>query len=209
MMFNEAHSPNNDRSSLTSLQQFMHKIRTKGKEENIYINIALIEDAIDFAQRYHLNQMRHSGDPYFYHLLEVANLTTQYLFDTESIVAALLHDAVEDTDSFIEQIELIFNKEIADIVNILSKITKDYKLSKEETFYKINNTQDTKRKAIIIKVIDRLHNMRTIHHIKPLSKQKRIASETLQFYIPLAKSVNLLDIEKELNDSAVKILNLL
>jgi (p)ppGpp synthase/HD superfamily hydrolase len=208
-MFNEAHSPNNDRSSLTSLQQFMHKIRTKGKEENIYINIALIEDAIDFAQRYHLNQMRHSGDPYFYHLLEVANLTTQYLFDTESIVAALLHDAVEDTDSFIEQIELIFNKEIADIVNILSKITKDYKLSKEETFYKINNTQDTKRKAIIIKVIDRLHNMRTIHHIKPLSKQKRIASETLQFYIPLAKSVNLLDIEKELNDSAVKILNLL
>ena len=205
-MFNEAHSPNNDRSSLTSLQQFMHKIRTKGKEENIYINIALIEDAIDFAQRYHLNQMRHSGDPYFYHLLEVANLTTQYLFDTESIVAALLHDAVEDTDSFIEQIELIFNKEIADIVNILSKITKDYKLSKEETFYKINNTQDTKRKAIIIKVIDRLHNMRTIHHIKPLSKQKRIAKETLHFYIPLAKAANLIKIEQELSKIVVEIL---
>lgn len=197
-----------DKNCLNILQHFMHKIKTKSIKQNVDIDIGLIEDAINYVQKYHKNQIRHSGEPYFYHLFAVANITIDYLFDTESIVAAILHDVVEDTTSCIEQIELVFNKEIAAIVHILSKITTHYKLSKEETFYKINNSQGTKQKAIIIKIIDRLHNIRTIHHIKSITKRKRIASETLQFYIPLAKAVNLIDIEKELNDSVVQILNL-
>jgi (p)ppGpp synthase/HD superfamily hydrolase len=197
-----------DKDCLNILQHFMQKIKTESTKQNIDIDVGLIEDAINYVQKYHKNQIRHSGEPYFYHLFAVANITMDYLFDTESIVAAILHDVVEDTNSCIEQIELIFNKEIAEIVHVLSKITAHYKLSKEETFYKINNSQDTKQKAIIIKIIDRLHNIRTIHHIKSITKQKRIASETLQFYIPLAKAVNLVDIEKELNDSVVRILNL-
>ncbi|MCC8398639.1 MAG: HD domain-containing protein [Rickettsia endosymbiont of Labidopullus appendiculatus] len=131
-----------------------------------------------------------------------------YLFDTETIIAALLHDVVEDTPSSLQQIEFIFSKRIAEIVCTLSKITNEYQLSKEETFYKINNFHDIERKVIIIKVIDRLHNMRTIHYIKSVEKQKRIANETLQIYIPFASSAHLFEIEHELNSIVLKILNL-
>lgn len=180
----------------------------KIKKQHLKVDISLIETAINYIKLYHHDQTRHSGEAYFYHPLEVASIVIDYLFDTETIIAALLHDVVEDTSSSLQQIEFIFGTRIASIVCTLSKITGKYQLSKTETFYKINNFQDTENKAIIIKVIDRLHNMRTIHYIKSVEKQKRIANETLKVYIPLAKFANLFQIERELNSIVLKVLNL-
>ena len=191
---------------LDIIKNFLSTINNKNKKRHV-VNIKLILTAIDYIRHYHNGQTRHSGEPYFYHVIEVAKITADYLFDTESIVAALLHDVVEDTESSIEQIEFIFGKRVARIVDAVSKITTDYQLSKQEVFHKLTNFVDIEKTVITIKVIDRLHNMRTIHHIKSVEKQKRIASETLHFYIPLAKSVNLQEIARELNIIVIKVLN--
>lgn len=122
------------------------------------VDIEEIKKAIYYAKKYHSGQKRHSGEPYYSHPLEVAEITATYLFDTNAIIAALLHDVVEDTRSSLEEIEFIFSKKVAEIVQVLSKLTEGHLLSKEETFYKINNFPDEERKAITIKVIDRLHN---------------------------------------------------
>ncbi len=193
--------------NLHTISAFISEIKSKSKKQNVALDIVLIETTIDYITHYHRKQIRHSGEPYFYHLLEVAKITADYLLDNDSIIAALLHDVVEDTESFLEQIELIFGKKVAKIVDAVSKITCDYQLSKEEVFYKITNFLDIERIATTIKVIDRLHNMRTIHYIKSIEKQKRIARETLQFYIPLAKSIGLLEIARELKNITVQVLN--
>lgn len=174
----------------------------------VKINLPEIEKAIYCAKKYHANQKRHSGEPYYSHPMEVASIIAEYIFDTETIVAALLHDILEDTDSHFSQIELIFGSKVAEIVNAITKISFNLLLSKEETFNKINLFQDLQKKAITIKIIDRLHNIRTICYITSVEKQKRIAKETMQFYIPLAKYANLHLIAQELQEAVIKILNL-
>jgi len=188
--------------------KLLDKLLFLNQDALVKVNIKEIEKAIWCAKKYHANQKRHSGEPYYSHPIEVAGVTAEYIFDTETIIAALLHDVVEDTDSHLSQIELIFGTKVAEIVNALTKISFNLLLSKEETFNKINLFQDSQKKAITIKVIDRLHNIRTINYIKSVEKQKRIAKETMQFYIPLAKYANLHLIAQELQDSVIKILNL-
>lgn len=188
--------------------RLLAKLLFLNKRASVKINLPEIEKAIYCAKKYHANQKRHSGEPYYSHPIEVAGITAKYIFDTETIVAALLHDVVEDTDSHLSQIELIFGTKVAEIVNALTKISFNLLLSKEETFNKINIFQDVQKKAITIKVIDRLHNIRTIGYVMPVEKQKRIAKETMQFYIPLAKYANLHLIAQELQDTVIKILNL-
>lgn len=172
------------------------------------VNCKQIISAINYIKKYHGKQLRHSNEPYYSHPIEVAIITSEYMFDTKTILAALLHDVLEDTKSYYSQIELLFGSQVAQIVEAISKISCNFLLSKEETFYKINSLKDPKKRAITIKVIDRLHNMRTISYIKSIEKQKRIAKETLQIYIPLAKYANLLSIAEELQELVIKVLNL-
>jgi (p)ppGpp synthase/HD superfamily hydrolase len=186
--------------------RLLNKITSLNQTSQNLVDIKEIKKTITYTKKYHGNQKRLSGEPYYSHPLEVAYILCDYLFDTESIICALLHDIAEDTRSSIEQIAFIFGQDIANVVNTISNLTAEHKLSQDEKFYKISSFSDLNRKAIIIKVIDRLHNMRTIHHIKPLSKQKRIAKETLHFYIPLAKAANLIKIEQELSKIVVEIL---
>ena len=187
----------------------LNKIKVLNKQENVNVQISLIEMAIDYIKEYHEGQKRNSGEPYYIHPIEVAYIVSEYCFDTETIIASLLHDIVEDTDSSLIQIELIFGKRIAEIVDAVTKITMDYKLSPEEVLYKLNmsSIQDINKKALLIKLVDRLHNIRTIQHIKSIDKRKRIAQETIEIYVPLAKRINLIKIEQELFDTSNKILN--
>jgi len=177
------------------------------------IDVAEVKKAICYGMEYHADQKRQSGEPYFSHPIEVAIMTADYMFDTEAIVAALLHDVIEDTNSSFCQVELIFGTKVAKIVDMITKISVNHLLSKEATFCKINtldefnHVNNLNKKAITIKVIDRLHNMQTIQHIKSVEKQKNIAKETIQFYIPLARYVGLHAVAQELQDIAIKTLN--
>ncbi len=177
------------------------------------IDLAEVKKAICYAIKYHGDQKRQSGAPYFSHPIEVAIITADYMLDTEAIVAALLHDVIEDTESSFCQIQLLFGTKIAKIVDTVTKISFNHLLSKEETFYKINTfngfhrLNNLNKKSTTIKVIDRLHNMQTIQYIKSVEKQKNIAKETIQFYIPLARYVGLHVIAQELQDIATNVLN--
>lgn len=170
------------------------------------LDISEIKKAISYAKKYHADQKRLSGEPYYSHPLEVAYILADYLLDTESIICAVLHDVAEDTNSSIEHIAFVFGESIARIINIISNLTNNYKLSKDEVFFKINSAKDLDKKAITIKVIDRLHNMRTINFVQSLKKQQKIARETLHFYIPLAKAANLAEVERELSEIVIDIL---
>lgn len=177
------------------------------------IDLLEIKKAIYYAKKYHGTQKRKSGEPYYSHPIEVANITADYMFDLDTIIAALLHDILEDTDSSYNQIEFIFGSEVAKIVDAVTHIKCDLLLSKEEIFYKIAGFNELKKsnnlnkKIMLIKSIDRLHNMRTIKYLQPIDRQKKLAKETLQFYIHLARYAGLDLIAMELQSIAIKVLN--
>ena len=134
-----------------------------------------------------------------------------YFFDTETIIAALLHDVVEDTNFSINQINFLFGQEIASLVDQLTKLDNNavlkLKLSKEENVCKLINLNSNNKKIFAIKLSDRLHNMRTIEYIKPIEKQQKIALETLQLFIPIARYTGMTKIELELHELVIKVLN--
>jgi (p)ppGpp synthase/HD superfamily hydrolase len=183
----------------------LDKLIKKNNEAKNKIDIKQIEKAIYFAKKSHGTQKRHSGEPYYSHPMEVASMVSDHLFDTDTIIAAILHDVIEDTATSLKQIELVFNKKVAEIVDVVTKLTTEHQLSTEETFYKITNFPDTERKACTIKVIDRLHNIRTIANIQSKEKRKRIAQETLDSYITMAQYANLPEIGIELQKLASNI----
>lgn len=195
------------------INKLLDKLSILNKSANIKIDLLEIEKTINYIQQLHLGQFRLSGDPYYYHPIEVASIITDHFFDTDTIVAALLHDVIEDTDTSFTQIEFLFGSKIAKIVDTVTKISSNYLLTKEEVFNKINafngfsGKNDLNKQAAAIKVIDRLHNMRTIKYINSIDKQKYISKETIQFYVPLAKYVNLYSIAQELSSLAIKVLN--
>lgn len=132
------------------------------------------EDAINrayvYAMKKHGSQMRASGDPYFSHPLEVAYLLTGLKLDTASIITALLHDTVEDTDATLEEIEELFGKEIRNLVDGVTKLgkleTKSENTKQAENFRKLLLAMSEDIRVLLVKLADRLHNMRTLHHIK-------------------------------------------
>lgn len=188
--------------------KLLNKINFLNKISHTQVDLIEIYKAIEYIKKYHHNQWRYSGEPYYSHPIEVAVITTDYLFETEAIVTALLHDIIEDTKAYASQVELIFGQRVSEMVNALSKISSNLLLTKEETFYKMNQLQDPKKMAIIIKLLDRLHNIRTISYINSIEKQKRIAKETMLLYIPLAIACQLHEIAKELQKTVLEILNL-
>ena len=166
-----------------------------------------IRDAYEFAKRAHLYQKRDSGEPYISHPLYVAKIVYEQGTDIQSIVSAFLHDVVEDTDVTVGDIEVNFSKEIALIVDGLTKIT-DFGREREDrqidTLRKVLLASSKDMRVLVIKLCDRLHNLRTIEEISGVYKRERIADETLQIYVPIAQKIGMYSLKWELEDLAFK-----
>jgi GTP pyrophosphokinase/guanosine-3',5'-bis(diphosphate) 3'-pyrophosphohydrolase len=172
---------------------------------------ALLNRAYVYAMRQHGSQKRASGDPYFAHPIEVAGILTDYRLDTATIVTALLHDVIEDTDSTRQNIDDLFGEEIGELVEGVTKLSK-LELSAEhlrqaENLRKFILAISKDVRVLLVKLADRLHNMRTLHFIKSPAKRERIARETLDIYAPLARSIGVHVICAELEELAFAHLN--
>jgi len=166
----------------------------------------LINRAYVFAMKAHGAQKRASGDPYFSHPVEVAYKLTQYKLDTASIVTALLHDTVEDTEVTLDDIEQTFNKEIRNLVDGVTKLSrlegKSDNLNQAENFRKLLIAMSEDLRVLLVKLADRLHNMETIKYIKNPEKRQRIARETVEIYAALAERIGMRNIKDDLQDMA-------
>ena len=176
--------------------------RTLDEEQN-----KLIRRAFDLALDAHKDQRRKSGEPYIYHPIEVAKIVANEIgLGATSISCALLHDVVEDSDYTYEDLEKRFGKKIADIVNGLTKISvmNHQNISiQSENYRKLLLTLSQDFRVILIKIADRLHNMRTLESMAP-DKQKKIASETVYIYAPLAHRLGFYNLKGELEDLSLK-----
>ncbi len=170
----------------------------------------LIRRGFKVAFEAHKNDYRASGEPYFYHPFEVAKIVAQEMaIDDYSVVAALLHDVVEDTEISLEFIRKEFGETIAEIVNGVTKIGgifKGHDINQAENYRKLLLSMVNDIRVILVKFADRLHNMRTLDYVRP-EKQRRIARETLEIYAPFANRFGLGKIKWELEDLSFKYLN--
>jgi GTP pyrophosphokinase len=166
----------------------------------------LINRAYVFAMKMHGSQLRASGDPYFSHPIEVAGILTKYKLDAASIITALLHDTIEDTPATMADLERLFGADIArmvDGVTKLSRIELQSDHSKQaENFRKLVLAMSEDIRVLLVKLADRVHNMRTLHYIKNPDKRKRIALETMEIYAPLAERIGMSELKAELEDLA-------
>jgi GTP diphosphokinase / guanosine-3',5'-bis(diphosphate) 3'-diphosphatase len=166
-------------------------------------NEALLNRAYVYAMKAHGQQKRASGDPYFSHPLEVASILTNLKLDDETIATALLHDTIEDTQTTKDEIERLFGSNIASLVDGLTKIEKLNLVSKKtqqaENFRKLLIAISSDVRVLLVKLADRLHNMRTLEHMKP-DKRRLIAQETMDIYAPLAGRMGIQEIRDELEE---------
>ena len=172
---------------------------------------AILNRAYVYAMRMHGAQKRASGDPYFAHPIEVAGILTDYRLDTATIVTALLHDVIEDTPVTPDDIRHLFGSEITELVEGVTKLTK-LELNSEHTRQAENLRKfilaiSKDVRVLMVKLADRLHNMRTLQFIKAPAKRERIARETLDIYAPLARSIGCHRICSELEELAFEHLN--
>ncbi len=164
-----------------------------------------------FAMRAHGNQTRASGDPYFSHPLEVAGICTDLRLDQATVVTALLHDTIEDTDVTYDDVKRSFGDEIAGLVDGVTKLSKlelqSERTKDAENFRKFVLAMSNDVRVLLVKLCDRLHNMRTLHHIPKKERRVRIAQETMDIYAPLAGRMGMHDVREELEDLAFRELN--
>jgi len=176
-------------------------------------DLGLVARAFDFSLEAHGSQTRASGEPYFSHPLEVAGILTDMRLDAASVATALLHDTVEDTVATLDQIDTQFGAEIAQLVDGVTKLTmlehvRPTKRSREaENFRKLLLAMSNDLRVLIVKLADRLHNMRTISFISAAEKRQRIAGETMDIYAPLAERIGMHAIKDELEDLSFAELN--
>src|SRR6185437_10266834 len=154
----------------------------------------------------HGTQRRDNGDPYFSHPVAVADILAGYRLDTASIATGLLHDVIEDTPVKLPEIEARFGKEIAGLVDGVTKLTRlelqSDRTKQAENFRKLVLAMSEDIRVLLVKLADRLHNMRTLHFIKDAEKRRRIARETMEIYAPLAERIGMHGMEDELEDLA-------
>ena len=183
----------------------------KVKSYNKFLNPEKLNKAYDFAVKAHKNQKRYSGDPYSNHPIAVANILTDLKLDSATITTGLLHDTIEDTHTTYETIKNEFGQEVADLVDGVTKISvfenQAISNSKAENFRKLILATSKDIRVLLVKIADRLHNMRTIDAIKKIEKKERIAKETMEIYAPLADRMGMHRIRDELEDLSFKVLN--
>ena len=183
----------------------------KVKIYNKFLNPEKLNKAYDFAVKAHSNQKRASGDPYSVHPIEVANILTDLKLDSATITTGLLHDTIEDTFATYETIKGEFGDEVADLVDGVTKISvlenTASSNSKAENFRKLILATSKDIRVLLVKIADRLHNMRTIKAIKKKDKRERIAQETMEIYAPLADRMGMHRIRDELEDLSFEVLN--
>ena len=163
---------------------------------------AMINRAYVFSVQKHGSQKRASGDPYFSHPIEVAGILTDFHLDDQTIVTALLHDTIEDTLVTYEEIEAAFGKDVARMVDGVTKLSKIEAMSENEraaeNLRKFLLAMSDDIRVLLVKLADRLHNMRTLHFIKNETKRRRIAKETMDIYAPLAERIGMYDFMREM-----------
>ncbi len=193
----------------TSTATSIHDLIERVQRYNPNAQVDLIRRAYDFSARAHEGQVRRSGEPYLQHPLAVAKVLATLKLDVSAIVAGLLHDTVEDTVCTREQIEAEFGKDIARLVDGVTKIGqipfKSYEEKQAENFRKMLISMADDIRVILIKLADRLHNMRTLEHLNP-AHQKTVAQETLDIYAPLANRLGIGWMKAELEDLCFKAL---
>jgi guanosine-3',5'-bis(diphosphate) 3'-pyrophosphohydrolase len=173
-------------------------------------DLAVLERAYRFSEASHLGQQRASGEPYLSHPLEVAHLLVDFKMDVTTVTAGLLHDVLEDTQATKAELEKEFGKEIAELVDGVTKLGKLAFSSREErqaeNFRKMLIAMARDLRVIMIKLADRLHNMRTLQFLPP-EKSRKIAQETLDIYAPLAHRLGMAKVKAELEDLALRALH--
>jgi guanosine-3',5'-bis(diphosphate) 3'-pyrophosphohydrolase len=188
-------------------EQLINKVKSYNK----FLNPEKLIKAYDFAIKAHENQKRDSGDPYSNHPIAVANILTELKLDSATITTGLLHDTIEDTHATYENIKDEFGQEVADLVDGVTKISvfenKATSNSKAENFRKLILATSKDIRVLLVKLADRLHNMRTIDAIDKIDKRERIAKETMEIYAPLADRMGMHHIRDELEDLSFKVLN--
>ena len=171
---------------------------------------ALINRAYVFSMKAHGAQVRASGDPYFSHPIEVAGILTDLKLDDETIVTAILHDTIEDTVATPDQIEKLFGPSVARLVDGVTKLSKIEAQSENEraaeNLRKFLLALSDDIRVLLVKLADRLHNMRTLHHIKNEEKRRRIARETMDIYAPLAERIGMYEMMTEMQSLAFRVL---
>ena len=183
----------------------------KVKSYNKFLNPVTLSKAYNFAVKAHENQKRDSGDPYSNHPIAVANILTELKLDSATIATGLLHDTIEDTHATYETIKNEFGQEVADLVDGVTKISvfenQATSTSKAENFRKLILATSKDIRVLLVKIADRLHNMRTINAITKIEKRERIAKETMEIYAPLADRMGMHRIRDELEDLSFEVLN--
>ena len=192
----------------TELNKELKLLLKKSYQELSKIEKKSIKLAFETARNAHGNQVRKSGEPYIFHPLRVARIVSEEIgLGATSIIAALLHDVVEDTNITIDDVEILFGKEVSKIVDGLtkiSKLSKDKRVSiQAENFKKMLLSINDDVRVILIKIADRLHNMMTLDFLS-VEKQVRISSETLFIYAPLAHRIGMYNIKTKLEDLSLK-----
>ena len=177
---------------------------------NISADFAQIRAAFEYARAHHGPQLRRDGTPYITHPIQVAQIVAEMRLDSESIIAALLHDCIEDTDSTYEDIAKRFSVTVADIVDGVTKLTRvQYSSMEEEQMENLRKmlfAMSRDIRVILIKIADRLHNMRTMEYQTP-EKQKKKAFETMEIYAPIAHRLGMQKVKWELEDLSLKYLD--
>ena len=188
-------------------EELINKIKTYNK----FLNHSTLSKAYSFALNAHKNQIRKSGDPYVIHPVAVADILTDLKLDSATIVTGLLHDTIEDTKATYDIVLKEFGKEVADLVDGVTKIsaleTKAIENSKAENFRKLILATSKDIRVLLVKIADRLHNMRTIKAFDSIEKKQRIAKETMEIYAPLADRMGMNRIRDELEDLSFSVLN--
>lgn len=197
-------------ADFTSPEQLYQKLIDRVVSYHPSADVSMLEKAYNLAIAAHKDQLRKSGEPYIVHPLCVANILAELELDKESIVAGILHDVVEDTDITLEQVTKMFSEEVALLVDGVTKLTK-LKYSKDKVEIQAENLRKMflamakDIRVILIKLADRLHNMRTLKYMNP-DKQKEIAKETMDIYAPIAQRLGISKIKVELDDLSLKYL---
>lgn len=193
-------------TAVKTFEQLVEKIRASEKP----YDLEKITQAYKVAEKAHEGQLRTSGDPYITHPLAVASILLDYCMDTDTICAALLHDTVEDTDVTLDELRKKFGEDVALMVDGVTKIGLVPLVSKEEqqaeNIRKILMAMSKDIRVIIVKLADRLHNMRTLA-ARPPEKQRKTSLETMNFYAPIAHRLGMSDVKEEMEDIAIHYLD--